>query len=61
MRTIKKGKCPEEKEIIIRCRTCSTEFAFQQKEAKTEYDQREGGSIHRINCPLCGKECIGYS
>lgn len=61
MRIIKQGKKREDKEITTNCPQCDTRFAFCIREAyETIYDQREGGYIHRIDCPTCNYDCVGY-
>jgi len=52
MKILKEGKLPQEKTYTATCRDCKTVFEFKQKEAKMNYDQRDGNYLS-VNCPVC--------
>jgi len=49
---IKRGTIPAERIYEATCRVCNTEVSFLQKEAKINYDQRDGNYL-TIKCPVC--------
>lgn len=55
MEIIRRGKLPGHKEHQVECDECSTVFRFMEKEARIEYDQRDGNALV-VACPVCGKE-----
>lgn len=55
MRVIRKGIPPEEMEHSIKCRKCTTVFAFLRREARRVEDQRDGDYLE-IACPVCGEK-----
>lgn len=54
MKIIKTGRIPEEIEYVKKCHNCGTEFSFKLREAKLDFDQRDG-DYYSIECPLCSK------
>ncbi len=55
MRIVYLGKKPEERVFLGKCRACRTEVEFEQREAKTVCDQRDGDYLS-VPCPICRAE-----
>jgi len=55
MKVIHKGILPEEIVLRANCTNCHSIFEFTRKEAKIQYDQRDG-EWGQVDCPVCKKK-----
>ena len=52
MKILKLGTPPAERVYRVTCDQCKSELEFLEKEAKFNFDQRDGNFLS-LNCPVC--------
>lgn len=51
---IKRGEPPDRK-FEGTCRACGSEIRCDETDGSPTWDQREGGELMQIECPVCSK------
>ncbi len=50
---LRRGALPSDKTYEATCRNCESLFRFARKDARMQYDQKDGDYLC-IACPVCG-------